>query len=141
MPLYEIVRGDTYAIRRPFFRYELVTETNTPFDLAGCTVRTTSKVAPLSPQSDPTDTRGVLKGTLIVDHSGMATTEDHLYMIGPSADGVIEHRLSAADTVALPLGVTWITDVEVVDADGEVTTFFFDGDTITTRDGITNRTS
>ena len=139
MAVYEIIRGDTYVLRRPLFRYELADLSLGPFNLTGCTIRTTWKVAPTPPADDPSDTTGVLKGLLIVNGSGVATTEVNLFMIGPATDGVIEHRVTAAETANLPLGVSWKSDVEVTDANNEVSTFLFEGDTAKARDGYTNR--
>lgn len=138
---FQIVRGDTYVLRRPFLVYDLVDDTLSPFDLTGCTIRTTWKVATTDPNTDTTDADGVLKGTLVVDGTGTATTEDGLYMVGLATDGTIEHRLPSADTLALDIGVTWVSDLEVTDANGEVSTFFFDGETATAIDGYTNRTT
>lgn len=141
MTVFSIVRGDTYATRRPLFVYTLTDELAAPFDMTGCTIRTTSKVVPTDPNTDTTDEDAVLKGTLIVDGSGVATTEDNLFMIGAATAGIIEHRLTSAETLALPLNLSWSGDVEVTDANGEVSTFFFDSDTVTARDGYTNRTT
>ena len=141
MTAYEIIRGDSYAVRRPFFTYELVDDLNDPFDLTGCTVRTTWKVATTDPSTDPTDASAVLKGLLIVDGTGTATTETNLEMVGLATAGTIVHRVTAAETLALTAGVTWESDVELTDANGEVFTFLFSGDTLTAIDGYTNRTT
>lgn len=141
MAVYEIIRGDTYVIRRPFLIYNLVEESLGPFDLSGCEIRTTWKVVTTEPDSDPTDTSGVLKGTLIVDLSGTATTETGLFMVGVAEDGTFEHRITSSESAALSLGQSWKSDVEVTDANGEVATFLFEGDTAKARDGYTNRTT
>lgn len=143
MTAYEVVRGDSYALRRPLFTYTLVDDQDPPqpFDLSGCTVRTTWKTATTDPNTDTTDATAVLTGTLIVDGTGTATTETNLYLVGDATAGTIQHRVSSADTLALDLDVTWSGDVELTDSNGEVFTFFFDGDTIIAIDGYTNRTS
>ena len=141
MAAYEIVRGDSYAIRRPLFTYELVDDANDPFDLTSCTVRTTWKVTTTDPASDPTDATAVLKGLLVVNGSGTATTEEGLELVGLATAGTIVHRVTAAETLALSAGVTWESDVELIDAAGEKFTFLFSGDTLTAIDGFTNRTT
>ena len=141
MTAYEIIRGDSYALRRPFFTYELVDDQSEPFDLTDCTIRTTWKVTTTDPATDPTDATAVLKGLLVIDDTGTATTEDGLYLAGLATAGVIEHRVSAAASLALSLGATWKSDVELIDANGEVFTFLFDEDTLEATDGYTNRTT
>jgi hypothetical protein len=141
MPAYQIIRGDSYALRRPLFTYALVDEDNLPFDLSGCTVRTTWKVERTDPTTDPTDTGAVLKGLLVVSGAGVATTQSGLYLVGPATAGTIQHRVSATETKALPLETAWISDVELTDVNGEVFTFLFEGDTLEAIDGITNRTT
>jgi hypothetical protein len=140
MPDLQIIRGDTYALRRPLYRHEIVNGAGNPFNLTGCTVRTTFKVAPNDPDTDATDASAVIKGTLIVDSSGTATTQSKLFLVGDAVDGICELRLSAADTLALPLAQTWRSDVELTDSNGEVFTFVFT-DGLSAADGYTNRTS
>jgi len=141
MTAYSIIRGDSYAVRRPLFTYELVDDANDPFDLTDCTIRTTWKVTTTDPASDPTDATAVLKGLLVVDDTGTATTEEGLELLGDATAGTIVHRVTSAETLALTAGVTWESDVELIDANGEKFTFLFSGDTLVATDGFTNRTS
>lgn len=99
------------------------------------------ETASTDPNTDTTDEEAVLTGTLVVDAEGTATTQTNLYMVGNATEGVVEHRVSSADTLALPLETAWISDVEVTDSNDEVFTVLFSGDTLSATDGITNRTS
>ena len=135
-----VVRGDSYAIRRPLFPHALVDEVGEPFPLTNCTVRTTFKVSPTDPVADTTDETAVIKGTLIVDAVGVPTTQTKLFMVGAAADGTFELRLTASETRALPINAVWASDVELIDGNGETFTFFFT-DTVSAIDGYTNRTS
>ena len=136
----QIVRGDSYALRRPLYTHLLTNANGTPFDLTGCTVRTTFKTETTDPNSDTTDSTAVIKGTLIVNGSGTATTETKMYMVGAATAGEVELRLSASDTLALATGTQWSSDVELTDGNGEVFTWVFT-DKLSTIDGYTNRTS
>ena len=140
MPNKVIYRGDAYAIRRPLYRHELFDELGAPFVLNDCTVRTTFKVAPTSLEDDPTDSGAAIKGTLVVDGTGSPTLQDKLFLVGPAANGVVELRLTAAETAALDANEAWRSDVEVTDGNGEPFTFVFE-ETLTAVDGYTNRTS
>ena len=69
-----IIRGDSYATRRPLWTITLVDEVSAAFDLTGCTVRTTYKTTLTDPTADPSDTSAEIAHTLIVDGTGAATT-------------------------------------------------------------------
>lgn len=135
-----LIRGDSYALRRPLFTHTFVDDLGAAFDLTGCTVRSTFKTATTDPTSDTTDSTAAIKATLIVDGTGTATTETKMYLVGAATAGVCELRLTAAETLALDTGVSWLSDVELTDANGEVFTFLF-ADTLETADGYTNRTT
>lgn len=134
-----LIAGDSYQTRRAVFRYALLDDAGTAFDLTGCTVRSTWKPSAVSITDDPTDTTAAIKATMIVDGAGTPTTQTKLYLVGAATVGTVELRLSAAETAALPVGATWIGDVEVTDNNGEVLTVKLVGK-ISTEDGITNRT-
>lgn len=140
MPDRTIVRGDSYATRRPLYVHTFVDDVGAPFDLTGCTVRSTFKTTTTDPSTDATDSTAVIKATLIVDGSGTATTETKMYLVGAATDGVCELRLSSSDTLALTTGTFWLSDVELTDANGEVFTFLYT-DRLTSVNGYTNRTS
>jgi hypothetical protein len=134
----QIIRGDDYGVRRPLFRITLYTDTMAPFDLTGCTLRTTYKAAKTTPNADPNDTGAAIKHTLIINESGSATTQNGLYLIGLASGGVIEERLTATESRTLPLNTKLFSDVEITDSLGEKATFFSEG-SLTAIDGYTNR--
>lgn len=134
-----IVRGDSYASRRPLYTYTLAnSEELSPLNLSGCTVRTTYRTSPAKVEEDPTDASAVWKGTLVISSSGVPTTSNGLVLKGTASSGVIEVHMSAEDTRTLPLNVELISDLEVTDAQGEVFTFLFD-EKIIAIDGVTHR--
>ncbi len=135
-----IIRGDSYALRRPLFTHTIVDDLGAAFNLTGCTVRSTFKTETTDPNSDTTDSTAVIKATLIINGSGTAMTETKMYLVGAASAGVCELRLSASDTLALATGTQWSSDVEIIDANGEVFTFSFT-DKLSAIDGYTNRTS
>lgn len=133
-----IYRGDSYALRRPLYTHTFTDDLGAPFDLTGCTVRSTFKTATTDPTTDTTDSTAAIKATLIVDGTGTATTETKMYLVGAASAGVCELRLSASDTLALTTGTFWQSDVELTDANGEVFTFAYT-DRLSAKDGFTNR--
>lgn len=134
-----LIRGDSYGIRRPLFTYTLYDVDGEPFNLTGCTVRTTYKVIKLAALDDPNDESAVVKHTLIIDNTGMAIMQNGLFLASNPLNGVVIERFTSAETLALPLIVSLINDVELTDASGEIFTFP-QTDTITAIDGVTNRT-
>lgn len=135
-----LIAGDSYQTRRAVFRYTLLTDTGAAFDLTGCTVRSTFKPALATITDDPTDTTAPIKATLIVSGAGAATTQTKLYLVGAATGGIVELRLSATETAALPLDTTLHGDAEVTDANGEVLTVLL-VETVTVASGYTNRTT
>lgn len=133
-----IIRGDSYALRRPLYTYTLVDENLEPLNLAGCTVRTTYRAAPASLTEDPTDGSAVWKATLQLNSSGVPIISTGLALKGTAAEGVVEVRMSAYDTRHLPYNVELISDLEVTDAQGEKFTFLFNEKLIAI-DGVTHR--
>lgn len=133
-----ITRGDAYAIRRPLFTHTLVTTIGETFDLTGCTILTTFKIAPLPAADDPDDESGAIKGTLVVNEDGVATTQDNLFMVGAADDGVIELRLTSEETQAVAANQPWGSDVRIIDDNGEPYTWIFT-DTLEARDAYTTR--
>ncbi len=83
-----IIRGDSYALRRPLFTHTFVDDNGDPFDLSGCTVRSTFKTATTDPTTDTTDTTAVIKATLEVSSLGIATTETMMYLVGAATDWI-----------------------------------------------------
>ena len=133
-----IIRGDSYALRRPLYTYTLVDENLDPLNLAGCTVRTTYRSAPASVTEDPTDGSAVWKGTLKIDSNGVPTLTEGMALKGTAMEGVVEVRLSAEDSRKLPENLELISDLEVTDAQGEKFTFVFE-EKLKAVDGITHR--
>lgn len=134
-----IIRGDSYGIRRPLYRITIFDdELMEPFNLSGCTVRTTYKPAKTTPQEDPTDETAPIKHTLVVDGSGTATTQNGIYLVGEAEAGIIEERLTAAESRTLPLDIPLFSDLEITDSNNEIFTFIQDG-TLVAIDGYTNR--
>lgn len=149
MPPKTIVRGDAYAIRRPLFSYVLTQPNLTPFPLNGCTVRTTYKTVATAPTADPADASAAIRHFMVIDPQGVVTASSGLVlgeMVGnafvarPASDGKFIHRLTAAESRLLPVGTPLLGDVEVIDANGEPTTFLFE-DGLLVREGYTNRTT
>lgn len=138
MAVRTIIRGDSYGIRRPLFTYTLVNEASTPFNLSGCTVRTTYKPVATSPDSDPNDTNAPIKHSIVIAANGTVSSSTGLVMVGVAADGIIQERLTATESRALPLNTPLLSDVELTDANGEVFTWV-SADTLLAVDGITNR--
>lgn len=142
MPDKTLVRGDDYDINRPVFRHTLVLRNGNPMNLTNTKTYTTFKTVKTDPATDPDDTtptgNAVIKGELVVDASGVATTEDKLFLVGDAVAGIIDLRLTAAETLALPLGGGWSSDVVVIDENGKITTFI-QPDKLFTEDGYTNR--
>lgn len=135
-----IIRGDTYALRRPLFTITLVDENSDPFNLTSCTVRTTYKTAATSPDTDPDDTDAPIKHFITINGAGAVTDSDGLFLVGAATAGVLEERLSATESRAMPVNVELISDVELTDQNGEVFTWLFT-DALKAVDGITNRTT
>lgn len=133
-----IIRGDSYARRRPLYVYTLVDNDLEPLNLAGCTIRTTYRTSKATIQEDPADQSAVWKGTLRIDETGLPFVSEGMALRGPASGGVVEVHLSSTASRSLPLGVELISDLEVTDAMGEKFTFLFD-ETIIAVDGVTHR--
>ena len=140
MAVRNIIRGDSYAIRRPFYTITLVDENSNPFDLRGCTVRTTYKAALTSPVEDPNDSTAAIKHDIVVNSSGTVTSQNGLFLVGPATAGVLSERLTATESRSLPLNTPLLSDVELTDQNGEVFTWTFT-DTVVAQDAVTNRTT
>ena len=139
-----IIRGDSYALRRPLFLIELADIAGWAFDLTGCHVRTTFKPAA---DDDVTDATAVIQHEIVIAADGGVTTStglvlgemvDDVFVALPATAGKLVHRLTKAESAAIPVGTAYISDVEVTDADEEVFTFLFE-DTLTVVNGVTNR--
>src|SRR5690349_9833116 len=111
MAVRTIIRGDSYGIRRPLYTITLVDSLGDPFDLTGCTVRTTYKTTVTAPTDDPTDTSAAIKHDIVVNGVGTPTAQNGLHMVGAAADGVIEERLTAVESRSLPLNTPLFSDV------------------------------
>lgn len=133
-----IIRGDSYALRRPLYRIELLTTNGLPFDLRGCTVRTTYKPAPTSPQDDPNDISAAILHEIEIDENGTVLREAGLHLVGDAINGVLEERLTAHESRSLPLNVPLFSDIELTDKNGEKFTWIM-ADGIKAIDGYTNR--
>lgn len=143
-----IFKGDSYAIRRPFYIIPLTevitnpdgTLTPRPFDLSGCTVRTTFKAAATPPDTDPADANAPIKADIAIAMDGTVTSSNGLVIPAglTAADGILHHRLTKEQTGGLTVGEKWVSDVQVTDALGEDFTKTFE-ETVEVILGITNR--
>lgn len=140
MAVRTIIRGDSYGIRRPLWVITLVDEALDPFDLSGCTVRTTYKPTATSPADDPDDTDAPIKHTIVIAVNGTVTSSDGLILVGDATGGTLQERLTATESRVLPVNVELLSDVELTDQNGEVFTFPMT-DTLKAVDGLTNRTT
>jgi hypothetical protein len=138
MPDLVIIRGDSYALRRPLYTYTVKDDVGAAFPLTDCTVRVTFKPSPTNLTTDTTDTTAVIKGFMKLTGTSV-TSQQYLYLLGPSSAGTFTLRLTAAQSAALPPNTPWLSDVEITDANGEVFTWIF-SDTLSTQDAYTNRT-
>lgn len=142
----KITRGDSFLAGYALFTITCVTTGGAPFDLSGWEVRTTFKPAIVAIETDPTDTGAdvAIKGLLIVDGTGNPTTQNGLYLSGLATAGVLEQRLTSAQTQALPPTVALKSDLQFTfrnwDGVGNdlVRTFTFT-DTLAAQDSYTNR--
>jgi len=133
-----IIRGDSYGLRRPLYTIELLNVNGEPFDLAGCTIRTTYKPSPIQFSDDPEDVQAPIRHELKVDTAGVATVQSGLYMVGPATDGVIQERLTSQESLGLPLETVLYSDIELEDANGEIFTWITT-ETLKAVDAYTNR--
>lgn len=134
----EIIRGDSYALRRPLFRYEFVDINGDPFDLAGCVLQTSYKDVKNTPLEDPEDLFAHIKHHIEIDAAGNVVESNGLVLEGRAEEGVVLEYLSAEESRELPLETPLFSDLELIDANGEVFTFLFEGEVIA-RDGLTHR--
>jgi hypothetical protein len=133
-----VIRGDSYALRRPLFRYELVDIEGRPFDLAGCVLQTTYKVERNTPKEDPEDRLANVKHHIEVGADGEIIAANGMVLEARAQDGVILEYLTAVESRELPLDEPMFSDLELTDPLGEVFTFLFEGEMIA-RDGLTHR--
>ena len=133
-----IIRGDSYALRRPLYTYTIVDENSAPFNLAGCTIRTTYKVQSAPISIDPDDQLAAIRHIMTVDLNGVATLTTGLYLSGPASAGIVHDRMSATETKTFTADAAYISDLQLTDANGEVFTWLWN-DGVIAVDGITNR--
>lgn len=134
-----VIRGDDYVIRRYLLRFALVDDMLAPMDLTGCTVRSTWRPAPVSPEDDPNDAAADLAASITFDGSGAVTESDGLALPngGSAVAGVLELIADRSVTAALPVGTALKGDVQVTDSNGEVLTVLVQ-ETITAQDAYTS---
>lgn len=132
-----IIRGDSYTDLRPLYTYTLVNDQGQPFDLTGCTIRTTYKESTTDPNTDTTDATAAIAHDLIIDGGGNILASNGLIVVGDVTSGVIEEYLTSAETLALPLNASLSSDLELT-TPNEVVTFISD-DTLKAIDAYTNR--
>ena len=137
MPEISIIRGDSYAIRRPLYTFEFVDEDGAPFNLAGCTVRTTYKAQTTPIDIDPDDQLAIIRHSVTIDFDGMPSPNG-IYLKGAASEGVVVDRLSSTETKAFVPGTLYVSDVQLTDANDEVFTWLF-SDGLRAVEGITNR--
>lgn len=138
MPDITIIRGDSYAVRRPIYTYVLVDDEGQPFNLAGCTVRTTLKTEITPVDTDPNDDMAIIKHQMDVDTNGIETFNDGLYLLGAASQGVITERLTYVETKMFQPNVTYYSDIQLTDASGEIFTWTWN-DGLRAADSVTNR--
>ncbi len=134
-----IYRGDSYALRRPLWIHTLLNEAGTAFDLRGSTVRTTYRTTPASVDNDPTDAQAVITHNIVIDAAGVVTSQNGLFLQGAATAGILQERLTAAQTRALPLA-SLVSDIEVTDANAEKFSIVYP-DKLITADAHTHRTT
>lgn len=134
----ELVRGDSYAVRRPLYTITLVDADGDPFDLRSCTIRSTFKTAPTDPVGDPTDTTAAIKHYIVIDGAGAVTANSGLFLSGPATGGVLHQRMTAAQTRVMPINQPLFCDIKLIDGSGEVFSWIME-DSITFINGFTNR--
>lgn len=132
-----IIRGDSYTNLRPLYTYTLVNDLGQPYNLTGCTVRTTYKQTTSDPNDDTNDLNAAIKHDLIIDDSGDVLVSNGLTLVDGVEGGVIRETLTRNETLALPLGVSLKSDLELTTPE-EVVTFISD-DTLKAIDAYTNR--
>lgn len=134
-----IIRGDDYP---DFYRLTFAASGGGPKSLNGTTVRTTYKTEVTDPNTDTTDATAVIKHFITIDSEGDVTDADGLDLNGGDpGDGILFEILTSAETLALDVGVEYISDVEITDEETGVTTFLYLDDPVVAIDGVTNRTS
>lgn len=136
-----IFRGDSYDFNpRYLYRIELVNDQLAPFDMAGCTIRTTYKPGPTDPAKDPNDTWAPIKHDITFSAAGAILSSSGLRLESTAAAGVLIEDLPRAESLTLPLGVPLNSDVQVTTADGKDITILAIG-ILTAADGYTNRST
>lgn len=130
-----IIKGDSYAIRRPLWKHEFVDIDNDPMDFSGCTILTTYKPNVIPIDDDPDDAMAIIRHSIVFDMDGVPTAENGLFYVEP---GVIVERFPSELTRTLPTGVALKFDIQLEDANGEYFTFVMT-ETVTAVDSITNR--
>lgn len=136
----EIIRGDSYEYRRPFAVYTLTDIHDDPFDLYSCKVFVTYKPRTTDPMMDADDSLAPIRHYIEIDGGGSVVGSSGLSLLGDASAGVIVHRLTKANTFALPANAELRGDLQLIDATGEVTTWRL-GEPIMAVDGFTNRES
>jgi len=132
-----IIRGDSYTVLRPLYIYTIVNDEGGPFDLTGCTVRTTYKDATTDPNEDSNDVDAAIKHDLVVDNLGAVTLTHGLFLVAGVAGGIIKEYLTRAETLSLPLGTSLKSDLEITTPNEVVS--FISLDTLKAIDAYTNR--
>ena len=135
-----IFRGDSYAIRRPLFTYALFDIDGDPFDLSGCVIRTTYKADLVAIEDDPTDDTAVDKHEIRISSLGAVTSQIGLYLASTAIAGQLIERFTSTETAAIPIETPLISDVELVDVNGEKFTFP-QSDFIVAINAVTNRST
>lgn len=137
MPDITIIRGDSYALRRPLYVYTFVDILGEPYDLAGCTVRTTFKPEIIPIESDPDDISALVRHDVVVGLDGTPVSNG-LILQGYAHQGVVRDHFTAAETKVLEPHQRLISDLQLTDVEGEVMTWMWD-DGFIAIDSVTNR--
>lgn len=123
-----LTRGDDYWADRPVWTVTLVgvdpldPDNLTPFDLTGCTVRSTWRPGPIPPGEDASDTTAALAASIAFDGNGDVTASSHMILPPDSSasDGVLLLVADRATTTAMPLTAGLRGDVQITDAADKV---------------------
>lgn len=133
-----IIRGDSYALRRPLYTYTIVDENSAPFPLEGCTIRTTYKPISISLDVDPDDQTAIIRHEIVIGEDGVPSVTNGLHLQGSSAAGIVVDRMSSTETKAFLPEIVYLSDLQLTDALGEVFTWIW-VDGVLAIDAITNR--
>lgn len=136
----EIFQGDSYETLRPLYTLTFLNDAGAPLDLAGYTIRTTFKLDPTDPASDPNDSNAYIRHYIKFDSTGAIIGRQGLRLRNLASDGILDQHLTSAESSLLPIDVPLNSDVEITTALGERITWVYD-EPLIVRPAYTNRTT